>query len=489
MLDATPTPLLDPFVGPGLQSPAAIDAISWKGYWDGGESKLDSFQLRGWRELMELAGGTMALATGVSYGKETIQSKPGLFAQSKLADPVTGTPCPDPLDCDLRFGESGPYVPYSADRRTYGLFGELAMPLTKALEVTTSLRFDHYSDFGNASTAKASFRFTPRKDLLIRGSIGTGFRAPTVPQVKASPQSFGVTAGDYPCTPELEAQAMAQGAICNPSDIYDVLAGGNPNLQPEKSRQASIGLRFEPTPTFSAGVDLWYVTIRDAFGQLPEKQVFDNPAAFPGSWGSRFDPVTGDTYLAFKDVNVNLGKAFYTGLDFDIVGRARTGRGNLTSQLALTYMLREALQTEKNGPYFSAIGNFADLGVVTFRWKGKWTNSLQVGDWTHTLAVNGQSGYKDLSTTVDVLDASGNVVGDFEDVRLDVKAYFTADWQTTWAVNKNSLLTAGVLNIADTKPPLSISRDGLSRGSQFGYDDRYYDPRGRTFYVSGSFRF
>jgi iron complex outermembrane receptor protein len=441
---------------------------------------------------MKLEGGSMGLAAGVNFNKEKFQSKPSLFAQGKLADPVAGTLC-DPanplLPCDQRFGDEAAVVAYSADRKSYGLFGELAMPLTKALEVTTSLRHDHYSDFGNATTAKASFRFQPVKELLVRGSVGTGFRAPTVPQVNATLQPFGVTNADYTCSPALAALAASLGANCQPGNKqYDKLAGGNPDLKPEKSKQATLGLRFEPNQAFSAGADLWWVGFRDNIGQQPEADVFGNPAAYPSAWGTKADTGTGVVYLAWKNLNENLGKYYASGLDFDIVGRTKTGWGDLTSQLAWTYMIRESQQLTKGGPYYSAIGNFAEVDIVTFRWQGKWTNTLKMGNWTHTLAINGKSGYRDAEKTVDLLDASGNVVGT-EDIRLKVKEYFTADWQTAWSMSKNLQFTVGVLNIADTKPPLSITDNGTNRGQQFGFDDRYYDSRGRTWYVNASYRF
>jgi iron complex outermembrane recepter protein len=490
--------LLDPFVGPGQQSAAAQTAIngtSYNGYWDGGVSTLDSVQVRATTELGNLAGGPMALAAGVNYGKEKFQSKPSLFAQGKLADPVAGTLC-DPLSadpllaCDQRFGDESATVAYSADRKTAGLFTELALPVTKALELTGSVRFDKYNDFGNATTAKASFKFQPTRELLFRGSVGTGFHAPTVPQVNAVLQPFGVTNNKYLCTPELQAVATAFNAQCQTGNRqYDQLAGGNPDLQPEKSKQATFGLRFEPSTAISAGVDLWHVSISNAFGQLPEEEVFGNPGAFLSSWGTKTDTGTGVTYLAFKADNRNLGKSHATGLDFDILGRAKVdGFGDVTSQLAWTYMIREVAQTQKNGPFYSAIGNFAELGTVTFRWKGKWTNTVKTGNWAHTVGVNFQSGYKDLESAAERLDAAGNVVG-VDTIRLDVPSYFTFDWQTVWSFNKNLQFTVGALNITDEKPPLSISTGGNNRGQQFGYDDRYYDSRGRTWYANASFRF
>lgn len=489
--------LLDPFVGPGQQTAAsqtAINATSYNGYWDGGVSKLDALQLRGSRELGKLAGGPVQLGLGINYGKENFQSKPSLFAQGKLADPVAGTLC-DPtganpaLPCDQRFGDEAATIPYAANRKTAGVFAELVTPFTKQLELTTALRYDNYSDFGNATTAKMGLRWQPSKELLVRASVGTGFHAPTVPQVNATLQPFGVTSDKYTCSAALAAVAASLGASCQPgSKQYDVLAGGNPDLKPEKSRQATLGIRFEPNPQLSAGVDLWHVAIKDAFGQLTEQEVFAAPAKFATSWGTKKDTGTGVTYLAFKADNRNLGKSFATGLDFDIVGRTKTGWGDLSSQLALTYMIREVSQTAIDGPYYSAIGNFAELGAVTFRWQGKWTNTLKRGNWAHTFALNFRSGYQDAETTVEVLDAAGNVTGT-EDIRLKVKQFATLDWQTSWAVRKDIMLTVGAINLFDTKPPLAVSTGGLNRGQQFGFDDRYYDSRGRTWYINGSYKF
>jgi iron complex outermembrane recepter protein len=486
--------LLDPFVGPGQQSDAANQAIaatSYNGYWDGGKSKLTSAQVKATTELAKLAGGPMALAIGLNWGKEDFQSKPSLFAQGLLADPVAGTLCnPPALPCDQRFGDESATVPYSADRKTTGLFTEMVFPVTKALELSGSLRYDKYSDFGNATTAKASFKFQPSREWLFRGSVGTGFHAPTVPQVNAVLQPFGVTNDNYTCSAGLQAVATLLNAQCQSGNRqYDVLAGGNPNLQPEKSRQATFGLRFEPSIAFSAGVDLWHVAIRNAFGQLPEAEVFADPQSFLDSWGTKTDTGTGITYLAFKADNRNLGKSYATGLDFDIVGRKKVAEvGDLTSQLAFTYMLREKSQTQLNGPFYSAIGNFAELNAVTFRWKGKFTNTLKTGNWAHTVALNFQAGYRDFATDAERLDAAGNVVA-VDTIRLDVPSHFTFDWQTVFNFNKNLQFTVGALNITDEKPPLAISTGGNNRGQQFGYDDRYYDSRGRTWYINGSYKF
>ena len=485
---------LDPFVLAGQQSAAgvaALNAANYKGYWDGGTAKLDQLAIRGSRELFAMPAGQVMLAAGANANIEKFESKPSLFAQGLLSDPVAGTLCDPtavPNTCDQRFGDAAASPPYSADRKSYGVFGELLFPLMKNLELGTALRYDHYSDFGNATTAKVNFRWTPEKSLLIRGSVGTGFHAPTVPQVAASRRPYGVTEDNYTCTPELAAQAAAQGAVCQPGNRqYDQIAGGNANLKPEKSVQGTLGIRIEPSSQVSMGVDLWHVGIKDAFGQLTEQEVFNNPAQYASSWSSLVDIGTGTNYLAFVAQNENLGKSYSTGLDFDVVGRVRTGLGELTSQLAATYMIREVQQLQENGPYYSAIGNNnPNLGEVTFRWQGRWTNTLKSDRFAVTAGVNFKSGYTDVEQTVDLLDASGNVVGQ-EDVQLKIKRFFTLDLQTQFTPIKALSFTFGVLNVFDTDPPLSLKTAG--GGQQFGYDDRYYDSRGRTYYLNASYKF
>lgn len=486
--------LLDPFVGPGMQSAAAraaIDGVKYSGPWNGGISTLDTLSVSGSRPLMQMPGGPLMLGTGVNFNREKIDSRPSPFAQGLLANPVTGALCDGTPGnpCDTRFGDAANSIPYAASRTSKGVFGELVIPVMKTLELGAGVRFDNFSDFGNAGTGKASFRWTPMPNLLVRGSIGTGFHAPTVAQVNATLQPYGVTSDKYTCTPALLAVAVANGAECQTGNRqYDQFAGGNKQLQPEKTKQATLGFRLEPSRSTSFGVDMWHVQIKNSFGQLTEQLVFANPGSFANSWTTKLDIGTGRTYLAFKADNQNLGNSYATGLDFDFSGKMNTGFGQLSSQLTLSYMLREMSQLEKNGPYYSAIGNFAELGTVTFRTQGRWATSLKTGDWTNTLVVNFKSGYKDQETTVEVLDAAGNVTGT-EDLRLHVKSYATVDWQTAWSPSKAWTINAGVLNLFNKAPPFVISTGGVNRGQQFGYDDRYYDPRGRALYLNASYKF
>ena len=487
--------LLNPFVGPGQQTPAAqaaINATSYNGYWDGGVASLDVLALSGSREVGKLSGGAIMLGTGINFNKESFESKPSLFAQGQLADPVAGILCNPAagLPCDVRFGDPATTPVSSASRTSQGIFGELVLPVAKNLELGAAIRYDNYSDFGNATTAKGSFRWTPTSNFLVRGSVGTGFKAPTVPQVNFSLRDFGVTGNAYLCTPALQAVATAKGAVCQPGNAqYDQFAGGNPALEPEKSTQATLGFRFEPNQSFTFGADLWTMSLKNAIGQLTEDLVFANPGRFPGSFTKKTELGTGITYLAFLADNRNLGDQNTTGIDLDFSARMKTSFGLLTGQFTMTHMIRDESQLEKDGPFYSSIGNFAELGLVTLQNKGRLATTLKTADWSHTLGLNFQSGYLDQETDVELLNAAGNVVS-VEQVRVQVPTTYTADWQTTWApAGKPWSVTGGVLNLFDTAPPFVPSTGGASRGQTFGYDTRYFDPRGRTFYINASYKF
>lgn len=463
--------LWNPFVLPGNQSPAAIAAaksILTDGYYDGEISTLKSVDAKVSRDLFQLGGGAAALAVGLNYNEDAVSSQPSATAMG------LGGPNGD----DSRFGDASAAIPYSATRKSMGLFTELVAPVTKALELSAAMRYDDYKNIDSALNGKLSFRYQPMRSLLVRGSVGTGFRAPTLRQLYRPLQTFGVTAKPYTCTQEMLDIATSLGAECRIGNVqYDVKTGGVPSIQPEKSKQASLGLRFEPNDQLSMGADLWWVGIKDTFGSVDEPEAFGNAAKYANLWTTYNDPVTGKTYLAYNSSTTNLGKQFVSGIDFDIVGRNETPIGPLQTQLRATYILREARQLLTGGTYYSTLAdNNPSVGEVAFRWKGTLGNTLRMGNWAHTLNLNFQSGYQDFPAEVYELDASGAIVA-ADTVRLKIKSYYTVDWQTAFSFNKALTLTVGVKNLFDKDPPLSLRSDGAH---MLGFDYRYYSPLGRT---------
>lgn len=482
---------LNPFVPVGQQTAAglaALQSLNYRGYWEGGVTKLDTVAVRASRELADLPGGPLVLGAGASLNWERQQFRPSGFSQGLLADPVSGAPASGGASGDLRSDVSLPSVPYATSRDSQALYAEVLLPVATGFELGAALRHDRYSDFGIARTAKGSFRWTPVREWLVRGSVGNGFRAPSVPQTTAPQQSYGRTESYYDCTPALQAQAARLGAACGVgASQYNVVAGGNGDLKPERSLQANLGLRFEPDRSWAVGADFWFLKIRDVIGVLPEGVAFADPARYANSFVA-IDSASGRA-LAYAAVNDNLGRQYASGIDFDVSGRALVAPGTLSSRLMLSYMLRDVSQLQPDGPYDSAIGSIEERQTATFRWIARWATSLQMGAWTHSVTVNARSGFLDREEIVVPVDGSGAVIGAAQPYRLKVERYATVDWQTDWQVGRGWLLTLGALNVFDRDPPLSIASAGSGRGQQAGFDDRYYDPRGRTVYVNASYKF
>jgi len=492
VLDALNT-VVDPFALPGQQSDAARAAIAnakYTGYWNGGKSMLDGIEARGSTELMALADGPLQLGSGVSVFREQYTYQPSALAQG--------------LGGDTRFGDDAAEVPLRSSRQIYGAFAELVAPVAKGVELTAALRHDQYSDFGGTTNAKLSGRWTPTSGVLLRGSLGTGYKEPSIFQVKAGLQKYGVSGGNFDCaladrnglTLNDVAHSLGPDVQCLGGVQADVIAAGNAKLKPERSTQATLGFRIEPAQSFSFGADLWAVGIRDAIGQIDQNAILSDYRKYAGSFTTSVSAATGQTLLALYQPNVNQGKELRTGIDFDVAARTSLIRGvDLTSQLNATWMLRDSYQTMKDSAYASSLGRIGDNGSVTFRWQARWVNTVSVGAGLHTLALNYKSGYHDFDVAasgladVNIVNADGSIGALVDSLKRNVSDYITIDWQTRWRLTRAVQLNMGVLNVFDRNPPRSLTVGGANQGNQAGYDDRYYDPRGRTFYANLAYGF
>jgi iron complex outermembrane recepter protein len=479
--DALDSGLVNPFVAPGNQSPAALKALQDSrilGFWEGGDTKLNAFELRTSGELAKLPGGPLMLAVGATASNEKFQKR-----ASDLARGIG----------DTRFGDSAAIVPYGADRDLRAVFSEVTVPVLKTLELGASVRYDDYSDFGGSTTAKGTFKFRPAREVLMRGSYGTGFKAPTVPQVNAALQEFGVTSGNYTCdnnsaSDPLRIIAASLGATCPVGNVqYNVFAGGNKALKPEKSVQWTLGLVAEPVPNVSVGVDLWQVKIKDSISSIDEAQIFGDPARWSSLFTSYTDPGTGRKLLAMLSSNGNLGESSIQGVDISASASFDTGFFRVKPTLDLTYIIKERYQLERDGPFFTSVGQFGANGAVTFRTQARLRMDIDHGSFSHSFTTKFKSGYADQAYKAADFAVFDPVTFTPYAYNGMVKRYVTYDWQSKWNFTKMFSATIGVLNLTDEDPPRSLKSAG--GGQQIGYDDRYYDPRGRTFYVKGEVRF
>ena len=141
-------------------------------------------------------------------------------------------------------------------RTNIGAYGDLEFAFDNGFQVGLAGRFERYSDFGASLTGKLSLRYDFNPVFAVRGSMNTGFRAPSLHQLyftNVSTQFVTNAAG--------ETVAQERGTYRNDSSVAKAL--GIPDLKQEQSVNFSGGVVARFSPTTSLTVDAFRVTVND----------------------------------------------------------------------------------------------------------------------------------------------------------------------------------------------------------------------------------
>lgn len=451
------TGVINPFGAQSAAGQALLDQAGASGLILYGKGTTTNVDARASRELGDWfgAGRQTAIAIGGEFRKEkfTQQANPGYAAivvDSTGIDPAT----------------------YSAgSRKVTAAYSELNVPLLSSLDVTAAVRYDKYNDFGSTTNPKVSFRFQPTKEVLLRGSYSTGFRAPSLYELNAA-QTY--TNSGTVNDPLLCPTGTGSPAVCKAQFI--VLNGGNLTLEPEKSKNATFGVMFQPVTDLSIGLDFWWVRLKNQIGVVGDDSLFDptNYALFSqyfhrnagGQLSTNGNQCPGAN-CGYVDVRQqNLGGSNTNGIDITANYRLPTRLGIFTFGLNSTYVDKYEYQDFRDGPWNQNVGVYSGTGPV-FRWQHTLTSSWTKDAFTAGATLYHKSGYIDSDPT------------------NRVSAYTTLDVFGAWRPVKGATLTLGVRNLTDRDPPLSYQTQVF----QAGYDPRYTNPTGRTYYVRASYDF
>jgi iron complex outermembrane receptor protein len=132
-------------------------------------------------------------------------------------------------------------------RKNYAAYIDFAVSPIQDLQVDIAGRFEHYTDFGDAQVGKITARYDIIPELAIRGTISTGFRAPTIQEEFYSATNVSPTSAIVQLPPNSAAAA---------------LLGVKP-LQPEASTNYSLGFVAHPLDNLSVTVDAYSISLRN----------------------------------------------------------------------------------------------------------------------------------------------------------------------------------------------------------------------------------
>jgi len=423
-----------PAAGKALIQSLRIDDVARKG--EGATSGLD-FKITG--TLAQLDGGDLGVALGAELRRETQKFTPSALL---VGNNIGG-------DRDSS-GTSPALVATSYGRNIASTYAELNAPVTKTLEIQAALRADHYEKVGSSVNPKLGLRYQPARDVVLRASAGTGFRAPSFSELYR-PTSYGTS------------PAFLYDKVYDAFDQYPTQKVSNPNLKPEKSRQFSSGVAFEPVKDSTVSLDYWRISKTNVISDLSGKIILENAARY-AAYIQR-DPVDGYPTLILK--KENQGGLKTSGVDVDARWRsAASEAGRFGLNFSGTYVIDYKRQFGPAEPYLENAGRFLQDQVIQ-RWRHRLSADWDVGPLALTLGNSYFSRYIDDSYLPDTAPRK-------------VKAYSLWDTSGSYKFSKQFSVRAGVQNLLNTAPPFS----NQSYYFLSTFDPTYTDPRGRSYYVS-----
>lgn len=383
--------------------------------------------------------GPLALALGAEARRENYEISAGDAAS------YYGTGAQ--VFAGFRPSDSGSHA-----RTSESLYLNLEADITEAFSAGIALRSEHYSDFGDATSAKLSARYALNSKAAIRATASTGFRAPSLAQ-----QYYSTTTGFIGGVP-YDVRTFA---------VSDPVAKklGAEDLKAEKSRNLSLGLVLQPLRNLNASIDAYQIDIDDRI-VLSENLTGSAVRSFLAANG--YDGVDGGRYFTnavdTRTRGVDLVGTYH--LDLGRAGTTDLSLGYNYTHTDIRSIAANPAQLSENGLSLTRIGR-VEQGRIT---KGSPSDKLSLGadynraEWT----LHGQ-----LTRYGEFTVYNANPAQD-----QTFSANWVLDLAATYRVGRVSI-TGGIDNVTDQYPDTVLaanSNSGIlpySNSSPYGFSGRF----------------
>jgi iron complex outermembrane recepter protein len=481
---------LDIFGGPGTITQAMLNYIQYHEH-DTSHQSLGTFTANISGDLFQLPAGPLDFAAGYEYRDLYGNYQPDAVVVAGDSNGVPSKPTAGGYNVD-EF-----YVELNAPLLTDAAFA-------KHFDLSLASRYSDYSTFGTTTNSKIGFRWQVVDDLTFRGTYAQGFRAPSIGELFGTYSRFDDTLQD-PCDNATGQRAIncATLGVPNPGSFQQansqisVITGGNQNLQPEKSKNTTLGAVYSPSwaenTSWSQKVDFelnyYRITVNNAIQASDAQTLLDRCV-------DTLDPVFCNLQSRNASGNVNflddtlgnLGQVETNGFDFGATWLGPdTGWGRPSASWQSTYVGKySAVDTQTGLPEPQRVGvEVTDSGIP--RIKATLRLNWTLDAWTASWAFRYISKLEE-----DCAAGAGfavcrepTPVANFPDGRNPLGATTYDDVRLSWKVPTATPFTVsgGINNLFAKAPPYCLSC------SLNGYDASTYDLPGRFYYLEANLKF
>lgn len=246
------------------------------------------------------------IAFGAEWRHENYQIIAGEVASYTDGGQLNGN-CPG---CDINpiayapgfqvFRGFSPDNAVNESRYNWAVYTDVELEISSDFLINVASRYENYSDFGNRINAKLAARYQISDAFALRGSISSGFRAPSMQQ-----KFFNSTSTQFI---EVDGISVAQerGTFRNDSDVARAL--DIPELKKETAINYSLGFIATPMENLTLTTDYYRIDISDRIaitGSIPISEEFPDVTATTGATNGQFFTNMADTKTQGIDVVIN----------------------------------------------------------------------------------------------------------------------------------------------------------------------------------------
>lgn len=390
--------------------------------------------------LLDLPAGPLGVAVGAAYRKDTISA---VFDEVQLQN---------------GFAFFGQAENFSGSIDSYAVFTEVALPVTDSVNAQLAARYEDYgSSAGSTFDPKLALSWDVTSGLMLRGTVGTSFRAPSPLQTTSTLVTPSVA----------QPTCQPNGQLAPARNAVSVRTVGNPDLEPEESTSYTAGFAYQSERDFQISLDYWRYDYKNIITRSETNSILAGACA---AGGYQTDPritAAGNVATGVDISFENAGGLLTEGLDFSASYMFGVGDGgDVTISNQTNYIMTYRLDTVDQGRLAGdGWRNYGNFGSATPKWQSNLSLDWALGNHAATAIVRYTSSMKDDAIGRD--PAAIGRIGDFTTLDLQYSYLFEG-------LGEGTQFTVGAINVTNETPPRALST---------GWAITTHDPRGRIVYA------